>query len=64
MMTEFSSYPPYSSHKNGPFVDFMGLASGLFCFQIFLLFSCTEPLVLLLDIANWCVLPYYFSVVS
>ncbi len=59
MMTEFSSYLPYSSHKNGPFVDFMGLASRYFYF-----FSCTEPLVLLLDIANWCVLPYYFSVVS
>ncbi len=38
-----------------------------FCFRSHLLpaiFSCTKMMVLLLDIANWCVLPYYFSVLS
>ncbi len=55
MMTEFSSYPPYSSHKNGPFVDFMGPASRYFYF-----FSCTEPLVLLLDIAKLVCLTILF----
>ncbi len=28
------------------------------------IFSCTKQLILLLDIANWCVLPYYFNVLS
>ncbi len=28
------------------------------------IFSCTKQFVLLLDIANWCVLPYYFNILS
>ncbi len=48
----------------------MGMANfkfNGFCFQSHLLpaiFSCTKLMVLQLDIANQCVLLYYFSVLS
>ncbi len=45
-----------------PFVNCMGLASGHISFQLF--YCCKKLLVLLLDIANLCFLPYYFNVLS
>ncbi len=38
--------------------------SGFRCHLRPAIFSCTKQLVLLLDIANWCVLPYYFNILS
>ncbi len=56
-------YPPYSSHTKmvtGIFVNLnvLGFRSHL----LPAISSCTKPLVLLLDITNWCVLPYYLNI--
>ncbi len=54
------SYPPYFSHKNGH-----GHLLTLWVYWSHLLLaiiSSTKPLVLLLDTANWCVLPYHFVI--
>ncbi len=56
-------YPPYSSHEKmgtGIFVNLnvLGFRSHL----LPAISSCTKPLDLLLDIINWCVLPYYLNI--
>ncbi len=45
-----------------PICKFNG--SGFWCHSLPAIFSCTKRLVLLLDIANWCVLSDYFNVLS
>ncbi len=64
MVSEAHKLSPYFSRKSRRtnFVNCMGLTSSVIRFQLFL--AVKKQLMLQLDIAHCCVLPYYLNVLS